>query len=293
MNFRIQHRTVYHYSEPIRESVVELRLRPPDNGSQRVKDRFLRVQPGVKGDPFEDYFGNGVELLSIPDSHARLKVEVVSEVETFPMDSLAAYQDLRLGEALQILRGQRLDLYDYLLPTRRVPLGPVLGPLGRSRLPGSAPLIECLLEMNRWVYRSFRYRPGATEVSTPLEEVISRREGVCQDFAHLLCSLLRTSGLPARYVSGYIEAADPHHPRAEDLIGSAATHAWVEVGLPGQRWLGLDPTNNQLAGERHVVLAVGRDYADVAPVRGTFKGGVTQRLEVSVRMERIGNSARP
>jgi len=293
MQFQIQHRTIYHYSDPIRESVAELRLHPPDNQNQLVRRRCLKVCPEVTVDAFSDYFGNGVEFLSIPDSHPRLEVQMEAEVETFPLASLAAYEDLRMGEARQILRGQRLDLYDYLLPTRRVPLGPVLRPLGRSRLPGSAPLIESLLEMNQWVYQSFRYRPGATEVSTPLEEIISGREGVCQDFAHLLCSLLRTSGLPARYVSGYIEAADPDHPRAEDLLGSAATHAWVEVGLPGQRWLGLDPTNNQLAGERHVVLAVGRDYADVAPVRGTFKGGLTQRLEVAVRMRRCGCSATP
>jgi len=126
--------------------------------------------------------------------------------------------------------------------------------------------------------------PGVTDVSTPISDVVKHRRGVCQDFANLMLAILRSNGLPARYVSGYIEAFDPES--GDEMTGAAASHAWVEVYLPGGTWWGLDPTNNQVVGERHIVVAVGRDYHDVAPMRGTYKGANDQKLKVIVSLER-------
>jgi transglutaminase-like putative cysteine protease len=164
-------------------------------------------------------------------------------------------------------------------------LGDVLRPLKRRPLGAGATLGEVLHELNGWIHREFTYKPGVTDISTPLATVVKQRVGVCQDFAHLMLAILRTIGLPARYVSGYIEHFDPTKTDAR-LIGAAASHAWVEVFLPGGEWYGLDPTNNQPAGERHVVTAVGRDYHDVAPMRGTYKGMLDQKLQVIVSLQR-------
>ena len=190
-----------------------------------------------------------------------------------------------MAEALQLYRSQTLTLYHYLRPSDHVPLHHVLMPLGRNFIRPADELGKALLDLNRWVHSEFKYMPGTTEVNTPLTTVIRQRRGVCQDFSHLMLSILRTYGLPARYVSGYIEACDPALDKSE-LVGATASHAWVEVYLPGGFWWGLDPTNNQETGERHVKVAVGVDYQDAAPLKGTYKGAEGQKLEVMVSVKR-------
>ncbi len=138
--------------------------------------------------------------------------------------------------------------------------------------------------LNQHIYKSYTYMPGVTDLRTPLSEVIAKRQGVCQDFAHLMIALVRCAGLPARYVSGYIETYSPGDERA--LTGAAASHAWVEIYLPSGLWVGLDPTNDIQEGERHVQLGVGRDYQDVSPLRGFFKGSERQQLSVAVTVSR-------
>jgi transglutaminase-like putative cysteine protease len=156
-------------------------------------------------------------------------------------------------------------------------------------LPEAAPFAESLLRLNDHLHRTLRYRPGATDAGTTVEQFLQRREGVCQDFAHLMIAICRAAGLPARYVSGYIETdaplGDDGRP-SKALIGAVATHAWIEVFTPTGYWVGLDPTNNMLDGERHVQIGIGRDYADVPPLKGVFKGGLAQSLSVQVRMTR-------
>ena len=146
------------------------------------------------------------------------------------------------------------------------------------------PLGEAVTGLNRAIHERFAYKPAPTEVNTPLATVCKKREGVCQDFAHIMLSVLRTAGLPARYVCGYIETDGP---AAGKLVGAVATHAWVEVLLPGLQWVAIDPTNNQWCGERHITVALGRDFSDSAPVRGTFKGSGTQSMKVRVTMKRL------
>jgi len=292
MRFRIQHETVYQYAAPASESVGELRLSPKDTPAQRVTGRQLMLDPEVAVDCFEDFFGNTVECFAIPFRHTRLRVRVSAEVETLPARDPGPAADVPVGAARRLDPQRRIALYHYRLPTSAVPLGAVAPPSRRGFFREDTPLREAVLVLNKWIHGSFTYQPGVTEVSTPLAAVLEQRAGVCQDFAHLMLSVLRTHGLPARYVSGYIEPHDPGRPQAERLIGAAASHAWVEVALPDGAWWGLDPTNNQCAGERHVVVATGRDYHDVAPLRGTYKGAASQKLRVIVSMRRKGRPRR-
>ena len=291
MRFRISHETLYAYASPASESVGELRLSPLDNERQVIRSRHLQLEPDVQVDAFDDFFGNRVECFAIPFRHRRLRVRMTADVETFPVKDPGPVADVPVGEAKRLNRYRRIELYHYRLPTVAVPLGQVLLPLRKHFLRETVPLRKALLELNNWIHGRFAYRPGVTDVSTPLARVIEEKAGVCQDFAHLMLAILRTQGLPARYVSGYIEPNDPTKAGGERLVGAAASHAWVEVGLPDGTWWGLDPTNNQSAGERHVVVAVGRDYHDVAPMRGTYKGAQNQKLRVIVSMKRKPGSS--
>jgi len=285
MRFSVSHRTEYAYGAPASESFAELRVWPRNTKTQTVLQRQLTLNPQVPVDHYIDYFGNHVEFFSIPFRHQKLTVEATAEVQTFPTPDFREAFAVTVGEARQIFHSQMFTLFDFLQSSETVPLGQILRSLKREPLGSGASLGEVLHEINGWIHREFAYQPGVTDISTPLAAVVKQRTGVCQDFAHLMLAILRTNGLPARYVSGYIEHFDPEKTDAR-LVGAAASHAWVEVFLPGGEWYGLDPTNNQPAGERHVVTAVGRDYHDVAPMRGTYKGMLDQRLQVIVSLQR-------
>lgn len=288
MKFRISHETVYRYASPASESVGELRLTPLNGKMQRIENRILHLDPSIEMDAFTDYFGNRVECFTIPFRHQRLRVKMTAEVETLPTPDPGTVLDIPTGEARRLNADRRIDLYLYRLPTPSVPLGNILSPIRKRFFRDATPLREALLDLNTYIFDHFVYHPGMTTVSTPLRKVILERRGVCQDFAHLMLSILRTNGIPARYVSGYIEPHDPEAADGAELIGAAASHAWVEVNLPNGNWWGLDPTNNQVVGQRHVKVAVGRDYHDVAPLRGTYKGAINQRLRVIVSVKRRG-----
>lgn len=284
MRFSLSHTTRYEYAQPASESFAELRVWPRSSRRQRVIGRSLETVPAAKVDHYEDYFGNHVEFFSIPYRHEALEVTARAEVETLAAEVPRSILETPLGEVRQIYNSQFYRIFDFLQESGLVPLG-VHRRIRRGFFPATAAIGESLLELNHWIHRNFEYRPGVTEVFTPVAEVLKKRSGVCQDFAHLMLALLRGYRIPARYVSGYIEAHDPekHEP---GLVGAAASHAWVEVLLPGGIWWGLDPTNDQPAGERHIVVAAGRDYHDVAPMRGTFKGAADQKLQVMVSLKR-------
>lgn len=284
MRFKVSHTTEYVYEAPASESFAELRVWPVDNPSQRVLHRQLKVSPATQVDHYVDYFGNNVEYFSIPHRHTALTVTAEAEVETYNVLPPQSVMDIALGEARQIYNSMLYQLFEFLQPTRCVPLDQHRR-VRKRFFPQAGSLSEVLLGLNSWIYHNFAYTPGVTEISTPISQIVAQRRGVCQDFAHLMLAILRSNGLPARYVSGYIEAFDPEQSDA-NLVGAAASHAWVEVLLPGGYWWGLDPTNNQVAGERHIVVAVGRDYHDVAPMRGTYKGANDQQLKVMVSLQR-------
>lgn len=285
MRFKVSHTTHYRYQQPASESFAELRVWPQDSPTQKVISRHLEIDPKVPVDHYTDYFGNHVEFFSVPYRHNALSIHATAEVKTFAGPDLSRMRETPLGEVRQIFNSQRYKVFDFLQPTQKVPLQGLAIPEKTKFFHPTEPIGECLLSLNTWIYKTFKYVPGATDVSTPLPKVLKMKKGVCQDFAHLMLAILRSNQLPARYVSGYIEAFDPEKTD-EKLIGAAASHAWVEVLLPGGSWWGLDPTNNQAVGERHVKVAAGRDYDDVAPMRGTYKGAQDQRLQVIVSLKR-------
>ncbi|WP_309399652.1 transglutaminase family protein [Cerasicoccus maritimus] len=289
MRFKVSHTTRYKYAAPASESFAELRVWPRDSESQKIISRELVIKPEVRADHYLDYFGNHVEFFSIPFRHSEVRVISEAEIETFPYEPRPAVLDTPIGEARQIYNSTLFRLFEYLQPTELAPLTPARKKIRKVFFHETQPIGEALLKLNQWIFKTFEYKPGVTDVSTPLDDVIKNKRGVCQDFAHLMLAILRSHGIPARYVSGYIEAFDPEKTDPE-LIGAAASHAWVEVFLPGGFWWGLDPTNNQAAGERHVKVAVGRDYNDVAPMRGTYKGALDQQLQVMVSLTRTANA---
>ncbi len=297
MFFHIEHTTEYRYSEPATESFSELRLRPRDSLRQKVSRHSTRVEPAVLVESHTDYFGNFVETVSIPFRHPSLVVTSVCDVETKPFNDVLASVQMSVAEARQLHAGQRRELHDFLRPSQIVTFQEGVWRLADEFLPPAAPFSGSLRALNTHLFRTLRYRPGATDAGTTVEQFLKVKEGVCQDFAHLMISVCRAAGIPARYVSGYIET-DPvlghdGEPLDTALIGATASHAWLEIFTPQGLWVGFDPTNDCLEGERHVQIGIGRDYADVPPMKGIFQGSNAQSLSVQVRVTRNADTTAP
>lgn len=284
MRFEITHTTDYRYEHPASEAYVEARLTPPERPSQRILSQELIFEPESPLSAYTDYFGNPTTFYAMVKRHERLVVTSLLSVETAPPVLPEAALALTVGEARQIFSSMATDVFDFLRPSPAVPIGGEAVKWARRWLPADSGLRPALEALNSEIHRAFKYDPAATENWTPLADVWKARAGVCQDFAHIMLSVLRTVGLPARYVCGYIETDPPKDGRR--LIGAVATHAWVEVMAPGCEWVALDPTNDQWCGGRHVAVSFGRDFSDAAPLRGTFKGSGGQKMKVRVRMKR-------
>ncbi len=290
MEFEITHVTHYKYGHAAAEAYGEARLTPPSLPSQTVLSHRLVIDPEVKTSGYVDHFGNRVDFFSLPFRHKQLFVSNQAVVRTHPVPLPASSLELPVQEARQILGSVMTDIFDYLQMTPAVQTTREAVQWAKKYLRGSAPLGESLQRLNEAIHAEFKYKPGSTENSTPLATIWKNKVGVCQDFAHIGLSILRTAGLPARYVCGYIET-DP--VRAPDgtirrMVGAVATHAWIEVLVPGMTWVALDPTNRQWVGERYVAVSFGRDYRDATPLRGTFKGSGGQGMKVRVIMKRRG-----
>lgn len=284
MIFNIVHTTSYEYSAPAIESFTELRVRPRQSSRQIVHRHVTEVTPRAALEEFTDYYDNTVECLSVPYRHKCLTVTSRSTVETIPHKDALSGLDLTVSEAVRLSWPQRRELFDFLMPSIHAPITPEIEALAKKQLPSSASFSSSIKGLCTYIFKEFTYMPGVTDVRTPLMEVLKKRQGVCQDFAHLMIALLRAVGLPARYVSGYIETESVRG--TSDLVGATASHAWVEVYLPSGLWVGIDPTNDMLEGERHVQIGIGRDYHDVPPLRGVFKGAKRQALSVGVTVSR-------
>jgi transglutaminase-like putative cysteine protease len=287
MRFEITHTTDYRFEQPASEAYIEARLTPPDRPSQRILSHEIAFDPVAAASTYSDYFGNPTSFYSMVKRHERLTVTNRLRVETAVPSLPSSALELSVGEARQIFSSVSTDVFDYLRASPAIATGGEATKWGRRFLPPDATLGEALHALNGAIHREFRYTSGATDNWTPLFEIWKERAGVCQDFAHIMISVLRTSGLPARYVCGYIETDGEKDGR---LVGAVATHAWVEALVPGMEWVALDPTNNQWCGERHVAVSFGRDFADATPLRGTFKGSGGQKMSVKVRMRRKGNT---
>ena len=289
MRYRITHLTAYTYSAPAHESFNEVRLRPASDVTQTCLDFSLTIDPPGAVIAFDDYYGNAVHDFSIPYLHDALRIEATSEVITFA----AADEPIsgpREGEEDRspALAGLRADAdfadehAEFLYPSAYVDLGPASARLAQELLAAerAASAYAYLRAADALVHDILEYRIGATTVHSTEEEVLVGRSGVCQDFSHVLIALCRHAGLPARYVSGYLG----------NVPESSASHAWAEVFIPPYGWIGMDATAGTPASGRHVKVAVGRDYADVSVVRGTYRGGAASSLEVTVKSREIADA---
>jgi transglutaminase-like putative cysteine protease len=285
--YRITHRTEYRYAKRVTASYGQLHLLPRELDRQHRRSAMVTLAPsaGVLSDRV-DFFGNTVSYFEIHTAHRKLTVtaESVVEVGDHARD-LSLLGARRWEDAVEAVAAGRLpdqlDAAQFALPS------PLAAPADRYRdyalesFPAGRPLIECVESLSARIHADFTYKPGSTSVATPLATVFRRRRGVCQDFAHLGIACLRSLGLPARYVSGYLETQPaPGRPK---LTGVDGSHAWFSVLDPEAGWLDVDPTNDQLANDRYVVTAFGRDYGDVPPLGGViYTEGKTESLKVAV-----------
>jgi transglutaminase-like putative cysteine protease len=282
MFYSIRHITRFRYTAPVRESVMELRMQPRSEGPQALRSFQIATNPRAQLYAYTDHLGNAVYHFNVLRQHMELRIETQSVVE------MAAERERpAAADSLEWDRYNALNLsaeqFDLLEPSKFAHMSPALaafmGARGLARPSGDA--LSALKQLNSAIHDSFAYESGVTEVHSPIDDALGAKRGVCQDFAHIMIAIARAWGMPARYVSGYLH----HHGKAQDRSADDATHAWLEAWLPSMGWIGFDPTNDILTGERHIRVAVGRDYADVPPTRGTFKGGAESELAISVTVE--------
>jgi transglutaminase-like putative cysteine protease len=290
--FRIEHFNTYRYAHSVGLNYGEARLLPRAAAGQRVLERTLVMNPFV--DDYrerDDAFGNRVVWFNLRQPHQSLSVTACSLIERTleppPTDSPAweAVVDTLSrplhGDATAELAAAR----EFCLPSPHIPYEAAAIDYVRASFSPGRGLLDAVADLTARIHAEFAYRPNATQIDTPIAEVLAERHGVCQDFAHLALSGLRGLGLAARYVSGYLETTPL--PGAPVLTGADASHAWISVYLPELGWFDFDPTNGTPIGEGHLTLAWGRDYADVAPLKGVIYGGGSHRLDVGVTVTRM------
>lgn len=274
MKWEITHRTRYTYASPVNSSVNELRLQPISNAQQTLESFDLRVLPLPRVRRYRDFYFNDVHHFEISDPHSELTIETRVLITTHTQPALAA--DARpasrsqLKEALNIGR-----CYDFVQASHFVDTDPETWRLAVDAVNGEDDVWQCSLRLMDFVKKHVAYESNSTHVHTHMREALAERRGVCQDFAHVLLGLCRTLQIPALYVSGYLATEK-----------ASATHAWIEVFVPGLGWQPLDPTHNRQPDETYIKIAVGRDYADIPPVRGTYKGTTEHTLTVDVKVEK-------
>lgn len=288
MKYQLRHLTRYEYSGPATLSHNEARILPRQLPWQTSSNTQLIINPGAIGlSERQDFYGNRVTYFAIEAVHNSLEVVVSSDVETFPRPaqdffSGTAWEDAAAEMSCAVRSGNRDSIAArlFVLDSPFVARQPALMEYARVNFAPGRLLRDALLELNRRIFDEFTYDEDSTTLATPLQEVLETRRGVCQDFAHLLIGCLRSVGLAARYVSGYMETSPP--PGQEKLLGADATHAWVAVFIPGWGWQEVDPTNGCVPDERYIVLGWGRDFADVTPLKGVMTGGGEHKLTVAV-----------
>ena len=289
MIYRIVHKTTYTYKAPVSFGHHVACLTPRNLPHHRCTRNELRITPHALCNERTDYFGNQLSFFTIQEPHKRLVVEARSEVVIDEHGKPPPEQSLAWEEVARSLPRDyslaSLEAYQFVFESPRIrPSAEFASYAAQSFTPGRQ-FAEGLLDLTTRIHRDFRFDSKATSVGTPPEEVLRKRRGVCQDFAHLQIACLRSLNLPARYVSGYLRTYPP--PGRARLVGADASHAWVSAYCPGFGWLDVDPTNNVVPSYNHVMLAWGRDYGDVGPLRGLILGGRDHTLKVAVDVEPI------
>ena len=290
MRYRIEHRTHYLYSGPVSRCRNEAHLRPRDTDRQTCVSSELVVDPTpTSWSDRSDFYSNPVASFVVDGPFTEMTVDASSLVDVIDGDPLPATGP-DWGEALDLLTNDlspdMLDAREFCFESPLVSTARVVREYAEPSFVAGAPLVEAVTALVERIHAEFSYDPGFTTVTTPLDEVLQHRRGVCQDFAHLAVGCVRSMGLAARYVSGYLETAPP--PGVDRLVGADASHAWLSVYVPGWGWLDLDPTNDKIVGSTYVTTAWGRDYGDVSPLKGiVFGGGDFHSLDVTVDVARV------
>ena len=290
MNYHITHRTTYEYAAPVAVSHHVARLEPRGTPAQTPQNFSLKIHPPpVLRKVRADYFGNQLCFFSVQEIHQRLEITAASRVSIhkpgpYPPDTSPAWE-----QAARLFRDpvapDVIGPYQFVFDSPHVCASFDLADYARESFQKDAPLLVGVLDLARRIFKDFQYDSKATTIVTPLEEVLQKRRGVCQDFAHLGIACLRSLGLPARYVSGYLRT----HPLEgkERLVGADASHAWFSVFCPRNGWSDFDPTNNLQVSEEHITVAYGRDFSDVSPVAGILTGGGQHEVQVSVDVKEV------
>jgi transglutaminase-like putative cysteine protease len=275
--YSVRHTTTFRYDPAVRESVMEVRMQPRNEAQQRCLKFQLEVEPSANVMQYRDFMGNAVHHFDIAQGHNQIQLKAISLVEVQPVAPPASAAAGDWADLDALLAAD--DYWEMLLPSHFAQSGEDLETLaGQLQCRRRGNPLDLVTELNQAIYQSFAYVPNSTRVDSPIDEALRTRQGVCQDFAHIMIALLRPLKIPSRYVSGYLF----HGEENQDRSVEGASHAWVEVLLPNLGWTAFDPTNNLVAGDRHVRVAVGRDYADVPPTRGVYKGQTESELSVAV-----------
>ena len=283
MLLHVLHRTTFVYAGQAHDSFNEVRLHPVDERLQTCRRYALRVEPEAEPRAYRDFYGNEVQYFDVATGHSRLVVEAESEVETVPDAERPAIPIVSAAELAA--SPEREMLAEFSTDSHYVPLEAELWREAQDALAaGRSDVWADVRRLSRHVHSTFTYRPNVTGVSTLATDALKLRAGVCQDFAHVLLGLCRSVGIPARYVSGYFFN---RHRRKGEI---EASHAWIEAYVPGYGWAAYDPTHDRGADDHYVKVAAGRDYADIRPVSGTYRGAATRDLRVVVRIREAAES---
>lgn len=282
--YQISHRTSYEYSSPVIQSNHLLHLAPRQIPNQTIARHNLIIEPAPawRSDHI-DYFGNPATLISVEDEHSKLSVNSLSEIEVQLMvqpDFKASTPWKMLVDGTTILPA---DIAQFTCASQHASPSGELFQFAQGAFGENVPVLEGARRLMAQIYEDFKFDNSTTDVATPVLQVLNQKSGVCQDFAHLMIAALRSLGLPARYVSGYILT---HPPEGQDkLEGSDASHAWVSVWEPAAGWVDFDPTNNLVNSPEHISIAYGRDFADVSPISGVLLGGGQHSVGVAVTVK--------
>jgi transglutaminase-like putative cysteine protease len=275
MILEVQHETRFTYPEPVAEAVTEVRMEPVSDADQSCRSFNLAVTPGSEVSRFQDGFGNRVHHFNVLCSHAEVRILAAGVVETHPRAPDAASSQATYPLNFDGFDLAVLDFVQFRGPVRSSPrLGPVLDAL---RPAAGTPLGKLVHAVSSYIHEHFEYAPSWTLASSPVDDVLEQGKGVCQDFTHLMIAVLRSLDVPARYVSGYIHRADRE----------SQSHAWCEVWLPDLGWVGIDPTNDCAVGEHFIKVAVGRDFTDVPPNKGVYRGKAEETIHVRVETREL------
>jgi len=289
--YSLTHTTTYRYPVSVPLSHHLLALRPRNLANQVCEFHELEITPEpVSLESHLDYYGNHCAFLTVEGAHNELLVSAKSRIALsmpFVPDpgETPSWENAR-SQVLTDRSERGLEALEFSFDSPLIPTTAPLAEFASESFHPGRPIMEAAIELNARIFEEFTFDPAATDVSTPVSEVFENRRGVCQDFAHLLIGCLRAVGVPARYVSGYLETDPP--PNSPKLIGSDASHAWVSFWCPGVGWIDLDPTNNCIPSMRHVIVGWGRDYGDVCPLRGIIHGSGSHELIVGVDLAAIG-----